>query len=98
MSSAPAACTCAAIDSVTALLNGSEPVEATNPMRCPVPLPGAGVRNGTTVPGGSVALAAVTVDGDGAVELPAGEVVDGVGAVLPDAVTVDAVGSVGAVR
>jgi hypothetical protein len=66
INSAPAVCTWVTIESVTALLNGSEPVDATSPMRRPMPLSGAMVRNATTVPGGSVAVDRGVVVGVGA--------------------------------
>jgi hypothetical protein len=64
ISSAPAASNCAATDSVTAMLNGSEPVDATNPMRVPTALPEAAVRNGTTVPVGVAEPGWVSPEGD----------------------------------
>jgi hypothetical protein len=46
------------------MLNGSEPVDATNPMRVPTALPGGAVRNGTTTPVGAAEPVSVPTAGD----------------------------------
>jgi hypothetical protein len=82
------------MESVTALLNGLEPVDAINPIRCPTALSGVTVRNGTTVPGGSVVVVAVAVDRDEVLASMVEEAGDGVPVGLCDGIP----GSTGSVE